>query len=167
MCCHQGARPLWEASFPGAVSSHGADSPAPGRGTLPTRRHWWQYLCGSRWPLGAVHPWECKSMGLKCLQHYKITMTFTLGGEVALVCFLLSSLMISMQKVQMCGKSYLRSDCCSAAIWKCFLIAGWYRCSGEGSFTGRQCSQSAQYPGHHHCTCKVLVIIRHPSSPFF
>lgn len=33
-----------------------------------------------------------------------------------------------------------------------FLTAGWYRCCGEGCFTRRQCSQFAQYPGHHHCT---------------
>lgn len=32
-----------------------------------------------------------------------------------------------------------------------FLTAGWYRCCGEGCFTRRQCSQFAQYPGHHHC----------------
>lgn len=157
--CNQGAWPLREASFPGAVSSHGADPAAPGRGTLPTGWHWWQYLRGSRWPSGAVHPWECKTTGL--------TTTLTASQKFHTqrwfrTCFLFCCccLLCSKGKMLKVLKPLL-------LLWLlfhshveiCFLTAGWYRRCGEGSFTRRQCSQFAQYPGHHHCTSSFPYII--------
>lgn len=118
VCCNQGARSLWEASFPGAVSSHAADPAAPGRGTLPTRWQWWQYLRGSRWPPGTVHPWECKtnnSWQQLCRNHKDISNMdyFVYIGNQYRKCHMLGPL------------PELRFlFCFNIDIWLCFLQDG-------------------------------------------